>query len=533
MNKQVKFIKTAVAAAALGLVVSGAHAAAVQATSVKYAAELFGGTTPATAITGGNIQIVAASAIPANSTITVMLKLTNAKFATLPAAADAGTTAADTVVSPAVTTAAAGAGTLVTSVGSTNAGATAATAGIGAATATTNNADVLVIQLGTTDNAIGIGGTIATVYAPQLSAAALATVGTEVSATAYVFVGTVGAQFGQQPTGTNLEATSTATKIAESAKAVAMAVATATTAQKIDASANGSTKFTAGAASATDTGSATLVQLGKVTITETAGVKNAGGTADYTVATKAGASNTDTVVTVTGPAGYFAALGTTGRLFVQAHDANACAGAVLAQSALFGTGAAAAAATSIAIPLATIPAGANGAHLCMSVNGTTVIKDGAAAASAILGGTTAQAQDSSTSAASASLNALTLNGASVDVNSYWPAALNGSGYGTFTRITNTGSVGAAISVVYYNPNTGATVGSPVVIPLSGFTDNILPAGATVTLANSVIETAVGSAHPAGYKSGRIKLTAPTGSLRIQSFIQGTTGAPQETSGSVN
>lgn len=528
MNKQSKFIKTAIAAAALGLMAVGAQAAAVQATPVKYAVELFGGTTPATAITGGNIQIVAASAIPANSTITVMLKLTNAKFAANATAADAGTTVANTVVSPAVTTAAAGAGTLAVSYGSTNAGATAATTGIAAATATTNNADVLVIQLGTTDNAIGIGGTIATVYAPQLSAAALATVGTEVSATAYVFVGTVGAQFGQQPTGTNLEATSTAVKVADSARAVTMTMAAAATTQQIDASGNGSKKFTtAGAAAAADSGSNVLVQLGKLNIVETAGVKAADGATDYTVAAKAGADNTKTTVTVTAPAGYFSAAGDTGSLTVRAYNVNACAGAALA-TYNFATDAAAAAAATATIPLALIPAHpTQAAHVCMTVEGDKVIKDGAAAASAVLGATTAQAQDSSDSAASASLNSLTLNGASVEVNSYWPAVLSTAGYGVFTRITNTGSVGAAVSVDYINPTTGAVAGNPVVIPLAGFAGNVLPAGATVTLANSVIENAVGSAHPAGYKSGRIKLTAPTGSLRIQSFIQGANTADRK------
>jgi len=530
--KNSKFVKTAIAAAALGFAAVSAQAVTVSATSAIYATEIFAGSTPAAAITLPNISVISSTAIPAGSTITVMLQLTGAKFAAAIAADDANGVVANTIVSPMVLTAAAPLGTAVASFGSVTAGVTTAAAGTGAATATTNNANVIAVQM-FTDVAIGIGGTIATLNAATVSAAGMATVGSTISVTASAFIGVVAAPVGAAvPTAGALEASSSATTVGTSAKGITITVAPATSTQKLDvASTIAAGLFTAPAASATSTGAATMIQLGTMAVVETALAKKADLATAYTLAAKAGASNVSTSLTLTAPAGYFAALGTTGVISVRANAVNACAGAIagtgaIAVSAAFATAAAAAAATSVSIPLSDLgtATAALPLHICMAVPATPVaaMLTGAASLSGALGITTAQTQDSGTTIPATSLLALSLNGSTIDTNSYWGAAVSAAGYSSYVRVINTGSVSAPVSIAYINSATGVAGTAAVVVPS-------LAAGASTMLSAATIEAAVG-AQPNGFSAGRLRVTAPTNGLKTQVFLQTATGAPQEVSG---
>jgi len=118
--------------------------------------------------------------------------------------------------------------------------------------------------------------------------------------------------------------------------------------------------------------------------------------------------------------------------------------------------------------------------------------------------------------------ALAYNGSQIDINAYWGAKVKDAGYSSFVRVINTGSVPADISMAYIDNTTGTAGTSAIVITQ-------LAAGASKMLAASVIEAAVG-AQPFNYEAGRLRITAPTNGMRVQSFLQTATGAPQEVTG---
>jgi hypothetical protein len=217
---QSKFVKSAIAAAILGVAAFGAQAASITG-SAKYAVELFGGTAPQTAITLPSLTITAATAIPAASTVTVMVQFIGGR----PAAAPGGITTGTGIVPTATA-------------GSTLAASTAAAFGTGAPTATTNNGDVLVYTLTGTTSGIGIGGNLITIPALTVTAAGLATLGNTVTAIVSVFVGAVPAPVGTAvPTTGLLEPASGATAVATSAQGVSLTGTAGGTTQKIDISA--------------------------------------------------------------------------------------------------------------------------------------------------------------------------------------------------------------------------------------------------------------------------------------------------------
>lgn len=103
--------------------------------------------------------------------------------------------------------------------------------------------------------------------------------------------------------------------------------------------------------------------------------------------------------------------------------------------------------------------------------------------------------------------ALTTNGQTKDVRSYIPVAA--SGYTSFVRVINTGTVDAAVTGQFVNED-GTTSASGVVIAT-------LKAGGSTTLTSSAIEAAIGVA-PAANARPRLRLTAPTSGMDAQSFF---------------
>jgi len=506
MNKSNSILSAAVLGALLVMTGAANAATAVSTASIKYAAEQFAGTTPSAAVVAPTMNIVSSTALPSGSVVTVMVELTGGIFGAAPTGGVNNVAAAG-----AVTTSALGAVTPTVTIGSTITGTTTAAAGVGATvTATTNNANVVVLTM-TTTNAIGIGGTIATITTPTISAAGLASTAATVTANATILVGSIAAPVGAAvPTSGTLEAASGATTIATSAKGITLTAAANTSAAKIDLTATvPSTKFTVGAASATETASATLYKLGTLTVTDGT-AKVVDGTTAYVTGAKT------TIATVTAPAGFFAALGTTGVITVRATNATACAGAVVgaATSATFATAALASAATSISTPAANFTgavAPGTAVDVCMSVNGTTAIAAGTPSLTATLGA--AAAQDSADTLAATNLETLALNGAQTDVRSYIPAAA--TGYASYIRVINTGSVAAPVS--------GQFVGIDGAVTTAGTIISSLPAGGAQTLTAAQIEAVLGAPAGGATVRPRLRVTGPTNGLQVQSFMSSPAG----------
>jgi hypothetical protein len=106
---------------------------------------------------------------------------------------------------------------------------------------------------------------------------------------------------------------------------------------------------------------------------------------------------------------------------------------------------------------------------------------------------------------------LQYNGSTVTVNSYWPGALSGFNFTGYLRVTNTGSVPAAVSLAHLSPTNGGAGTSSVII-------SSLAAGETRLLTSAQVDALVGAA-PSGLTAGRVRVTAPTDGLRVQSMLQ--------------
>lgn len=110
---------------------------------------------------------------------------------------------------------------------------------------------------------------------------------------------------------------------------------------------------------------------------------------------------------------------------------------------------------------------------------------------------------------------LVYNGSQVDVRNYVPAAA--VGYATTVRVINTGAVSAPISVALIDDATGVvSVAGVVGMTIKGVAVTTLPAGAQVNLTQAQIEAVTG---PIAVTSRpRIRITAPTTGLQVQSFL---------------
>lgn len=497
MKKSNVILQAAIASALLAMAGAANAATGISVTSVKYANEQFAGTTPYAAVVAPTISVISATAIPAGSIITVVVELTGGVFAV----AQAGDTTANTAANKVDATTAMPLAAPTCTMGSTTAGVTAAAAGVTAPTATASNANVVSCQF-TTVNAVGIGGTVIRIATPSINAAGLATTTNTVAATGTILVGTVAAPVGAPvATAGTLEAASTPTTVATSGVGVTLS-ATAGTAGQIDLTASPVASAFTGAVSAT------VVDLGTVTATNGTAKLVAAGNAAYNVASKA---TTTMTATVTGAAGFFAALKTTGTIHLESVSCGG--GVVLATSATFATNALAAAATTVSTPAATPTAG-TAYHVCMTIpaSGTTSVAliEGTPTITATLGA--AAAQDSVDTLASTALWPLAFNGQTYTVRNYVPAAA--TGYNTFVRVINTGAVSAAVSVALKDDVTGVTGTSGVL--------GTLAAGAATNFTPAQIEAVTGAV--AATSRPRLVITAPTNALNVQTFLAQPVGA---------
>ncbi len=130
------------------------------------------------------------------------------------------------------------------------------------------------------------------------------------------------------------------------------------------------------------------------------------------------------------------------------------------------------------------------------------------------------------SAGSGTGYALDYNGSNVEVTSYWPGALDAFSYKGYLKITNSGSVSAVVTGQHRN-DAGALVGTAMPLNVAGkLPGGTLAAGQSVLLSTKEIDAVLG-ANPSGLSQGRLRLTAPTNALRVQSLLQTGDDAPIE------
>jgi len=110
---------------------------------------------------------------------------------------------------------------------------------------------------------------------------------------------------------------------------------------------------------------------------------------------------------------------------------------------------------------------------------------------------------------------LASNGAQVDVRVMTTSGT--TGWNTVLRIINTGAVAAPVTAQYL-PADGTAGPAAAVIVTS------LAAGATAMLSAAQIETALGVTLPSTGNPPRIRVSAPTDSLRVQAWVQTPNGA---------
>jgi hypothetical protein len=116
---------------------------------------------------------------------------------------------------------------------------------------------------------------------------------------------------------------------------------------------------------------------------------------------------------------------------------------------------------------------------------------------------------------STNLYNLSSNGAQVDVRVMTTSGT--TGWNTVLRIINTGAVAAPVTAQYL-PADGSAGPAAAVIVTS------LAAGATAMLSAAQIETALGVTLPSTGNPPRIRVSAPTDSLRVQAWVQTPNGA---------
>lgn len=119
---------------------------------------------------------------------------------------------------------------------------------------------------------------------------------------------------------------------------------------------------------------------------------------------------------------------------------------------------------------------------------------------------------------------LGFNGSIVDIATYWPGILElqNTGYAGYIRLTNTGSVAAPVSAQHISPANGSAGTAAVLNVGTVLPGGVLAAGQSVLLSTRQIDAVIGAA-PSGFTSGRVRFTAPSNGLRVQSLLQNVAG----------
>lgn len=244
------------------------------------------------------------------------------------------------------------------------------------------------------------------------------------------------------------------------------------------------------------------VNLGRVRVTNTAGIQvEVGGSTAVSFANSATQALT---LTVTG------SFGSGSSVYV---STSASCGASPGLGALTQNAGRTSASTTVSIANAVItdPAegGSKDVFVCYTVaGGSNTIPTTQFAVSGSLTAISAAPSTTTSALASTNIYNLTLNGSQVDIRNYVPN--NTSGWISAYRIINTGAVSAAVTGQFIGVD-GALVGTGNVI-----VGNLVSGGVAVVSA-AQIEAAIGAISATGGVGPRLRITAPTDSLRVQAF----------------
>jgi len=497
MKKRNVILHTAIASALLTM--AGVSSAGTLATTFKtYASEVFGAGSAATAITPTPITYQFGVPVAANQVVSFYVKLSGgAKFvAGKVAPADLTCLDAASVAMTSIT--AAPKGVIVSGAPSTDGTYAVFSVNTGASGLNTNSTCTYIPQAASVDNAnvalSASGGVITSTWTNDTAAVSLAAVPT--GGTNFDTAGTHVGNIAQSA------AAITATYIASSAfpfTPVGGAATGAAETKKINVAATPTAAlFTVGSnGAATNT-----VNLGALLFAETAGIQDNGAGADYSILTKATATGLSAVIT--GDFSLAEAAAASKGVFL-ATDL-ACTAQIVAPAAgavTYNTGKTTATISGGTRPTVNVPM-----YVCMTVKptNTTAITPTAYSATASLAKTAAT--ELATVVASTPLLATALNGSTVDVRSYIPAAT--VGYTSFVRVINTGSVTAPVTGVWLYEN--GTVGTYGTLIAS------LTAGGSTTLSSAQVEAALGAPTVIGGNRPRLRVAAATNALQAQSFF---------------
>ena len=179
-------------------------------------------------------------------------------------------------------------------------------------------------------------------------------------------------------------------------------------------------------------------------------------------------------------------------------------------------------ATSVTTTTATFNVGATAttanSQLCYTVTGTTAVP--IQVYTATLNPVAASAAYAVTSIGPVAAGNIIRNGSSVDMRNYIPSAV--TGYLQTVRIWN-GGAAAVVSASLIDETTGV-VGTAVVVT------GTIPTGGTVRLTQAFLENALGVANFPASVRPRIRFTAPTTKMEVQSFFNNANGAYSNLSG---
>ena len=495
MKKRNLVLQSAIAAALV--VMYGVASAGTLTTAVVggtlFAAENFGATTTSTTdILPGTVTYTVASTngivISASGTIYYTIRLAGGKFKAVPLAGS-------------IT------GSVLAVGGSGN-------GSVGTAVLSSDSTTVMFPITFSSAATLGVGSTL--VYTPAAIGAATSIVGVNVTlATAGGAVSANGSLSAINPVVTSPSSTTSPNTGTAQASDVDGAVTTAVMAVSANAiiptssslvGYTGKIDLTAIPAAsnyalAATPGTAVVVKLGSVTFTDKASPTPtllAGASTVYN--TSAANTSTSTTILVTPGTGQAFPIGSVLSVSVAGDQ---CATRVGASSALTAT-------TSILPVTLTVPATTSGTaiEVCMTAPSTGNV---ATPLTATLVGSLSGAAIAATTKPSTVTGlgyALDYNGARYDIRSYIPAST--VGYTSFVRVINTGTVTAAVSGQWLYEN--GTVSSTAVLIASQV------AGASSTLSSTQIETALGAPTAIGSNRPRLRLTAQTNGLQVQSFF---------------
>jgi hypothetical protein len=258
-------------------------------------------------------------------------------------------------------------------------------------------------------------------------------------------------------------------------------------------------------------GTAVVAKLGSATFTNaTTAANQYDGTTPATVATAAAGGATPVQITVTPGTGQSFPIGSVISLST---TADQCVTRVGALAAFTSTTASAAAV--LTLPNANTTSG-TAIEVCLTAPSTG---NTASAITPTISAALAHLQVAATygsSSASGTGFALALNGSTVDVQTYWPGALTAYNFNGYLRVTNTGTLSAAVTGQNYTTLGVLNTAQPAATIVT------LAPGESKILSTKAIDAIIG-ANPSGIDAGRVRIAAPTNGLRVVSMLQAASG----------